>query len=162
MNTDIVLAPIADGIEETPEIATLTLNPDNAYQIDPNNANATITITEENTGLIDPFLFLKIKPLAGTVKFVRPSRGFKIKGRFYNQWINNNLKAVIQYALEWGTGSNKVNTGFMNMPTKQKLRDLIKGKAAFIKGKSVWDFLFPQDRLIFYCERVKGRKILAL
>ncbi|MBX7157636.1 MAG: hypothetical protein K1X66_04535 [Verrucomicrobiae bacterium] len=135
MSADIVLNPIVDGIDETAETATLTLSPDNAYQIDPNNANATITITEENTGLIEPFIFLKIKPLAGTVKFVNPKRGFKIKGRFYNQWINNNLKAVIQYALEWGTGSNKVNTGFMNMPTKQKTKGPNQGKGRFHQGK---------------------------
>lgn len=131
MSADIILNPIADGVAEEPETATLTLSQDNAYEIDINNASASITLTEENTGLIEPFTFIKIKPLAGTVKFVKPSRGFKIKGRFHNQWVNNHLKAVIQYALEWGSGSNKVNTGFINIPTKQKTKGIRQGKGSF-------------------------------
>lgn len=134
LSANVVINPIADGLDEEPETTVLTLKANNKYDIDAVKANAVVTITDKpTTGLIEPLTFLKIKPFAETIKFVKPSQGFTIKGRFYNQSTNSNVKAIMQYALEWGEGSNKITTGFANMPTKQKIKGPKQGKGSFIQ-----------------------------
>lgn len=134
LSANVVINPIADGLDEEPETAVLTLKANNKYDIDAVKANAVVTITDKpTTGLIEPLTFLKIKPFAETIKFVKPSQGFTIKGRFYNQSTNSNVKAIMQYALEWGEGSNKITTGYANMPTKQKIKGPKQGKGSFIQ-----------------------------
>ena len=148
MSANLDLTPIADGITEEAETAILTLTADNAYEIDQTKANAVVTLTDKSTTLIEPFTFLKIKPLAGTTKFVNPSLGFTVKGRFHNQWTNNNFAATIQYALEWVEGTNKINTAFSNTTTKQKITGTKQGKGKFKQAHVAQGLAIPSGTIV--------------